>query len=264
MTEEDFIFDGETLSDYGYIIVSDDMLDLDTAVSSMNYNTIQAARSDVSHKVGTSYEEKYTVDIEIMKHPCSDNNLDLTNNDISTISKWLCRKEYKLFRWIDDIGQDEIWFEAKISIDKKVYGDSVIGLVLHVETNRPYGLTREFTNVWQNAQGNHVIYVNSDEEGYINPDMKITVNSDCDIEVYNYFEDRSMVINNCVAGEIITIKGGDTLQISSSITEHDLSSDFNYKFFRLCNLYHNNKNNIRVTGNCNIEIKYRGIRKVGM
>lgn len=262
--EEDFMFDGLMLSDLGYIIVHDGVLDEDGVVSGMTYTTVKSAKSDINHKVATPYEDTYHVDITIMKNPCSDDNLDLTNYDISEMSKWLCRKEYKWFRWVDDIGQDEIWFEVQITMDKKKLGDSVIGLVLHVNANRPYGLTREYTHEWVGGLSDTTLYVHSDEEGYIYPDMEITVKGGGTVEITNKYENRTMKIDNCINGEVITIHGGDLLQITSSNEEHDLSNDFNYNFFRLCNHWGEAKNEIEVSQNCNVIFKYRGMRKVGL
>lgn len=265
MTEEDFIFDNVALSDFGYIIVHDGTLDEDGVVSNMDYTTVKAAKSDLSHKVATPYQEPYHVDIQIMKNPCQDGELDLTNDDISEMSRWLCRKDYKWFRWVDEIGQDEIWHEVRITMDKKALGDSIIGLVLHVESNRPYGMTRELKQTWDATVDPHTIYVRTDEEGYIYPDIVITKKSaNGDISITNGYENRTTLIKNCTIGETITITGGDTLQIVSSDDTHDLSKDFNYKFPRLCNMYSKYKNEISIDGDCTITLSYRGIRKVGL
>lgn len=264
MTENDFVFDGVTLSDHGYIVTWDGTYSEDGVVSSMSYETVKASRSDVVHKVSSSYEENYHVDVIIAKSPCGDENMYLTNDDISEMSRWLCRKEYKWFRWIDDhLGQDEIWFEVQITMDKEAYGDSIIGLKLHISANRPYGVTRERKIKWDNAEGQHIVNIYSDEEGYINPDVVITARTDGDISILNEREDRTTEIKNCVAGEVITIHGGDLLQITST-EDHDFAKDFNYVFPRFYNEFEKNKNTITVTGMCDIEIRYRGLRKVGM
>ena len=263
MTEENFVFDNIALSDLGYIIIHDGVQEEDGVVSGMEYTTVKAARSDLSHKVATPYSENYHVDIEIMKNPCSDGDLNLTNDEISEMARWLCRKEYKWFRWVDEIGQDEIWHEVRITMDKKAYGTDIIGLVLHVESNRPYGLTREYRHEWIGGLSDTTIIVHSDEEGYIYPDVEITVKGGGTVEITNQYEDRTTQIFNCVNGEVIKMYGGDLLQIESN-KDHDLSSDFNYKPFRLCNKWGNSKNVIEVSPNANMVFTYRGIRKVGL
>lgn len=264
MTEDNFIFDGKQLSDFGYIIAHDNILDEDITVSNMQYTTIKGARSDTAHKVAAPYEDYYHADIMIIKNPCAFENLDLTNNDISEMSKWLCRKEYKWFRWIDDIGQDEIWYEVQISVDKKVYGDSVIGLVLHINSNKPYAQSQLYTYEWVGGLDNTTLFVHSDEEGYIYPNMTITVKGGGDVIITNHYEERSTIIRNCANMEKFTIIGGDMMQISSSIAKHELSKDYNYKFLRLCNRYGNAENKLTISPNCNVTLSYRGIRKVGL
>lgn len=259
---EDFVFDGLPLSDFSYIIVHDGVLDETAPVSTMEFTPVKSARSDTNHKVATPYEDTYHVDISIMKNPCQDWDLDLTNDDISEMSKWLCRKDWKWFRWVDEIGQDEIWYEVQITMDKIQFGNSVIGLVLHVNANRPYGLTREFNQTF--LPGDSQVIVRSDEEGYIYPDMTITVEEAGNVSITNQYEDRTMLIKNCRAGEVLTIYGGDNQQIKTNMDTHDLSDDFNYKFFRLCNRYYDYRNNITLTGNATCKITYRGIRKVGL
>lgn len=258
---EDFVFDGLPLSDFNYVITHDGVVDEEAPVSTMAFTTVKSARSDINHKVATPYEDTYHTDITISKNPCQYDDMNMTNDEISEMAKWLCRKDWKWFRWLDDIGQDEIWYEVQITMDKQIYGDSVIGLILHVNANRPYGLTREYVHNFD--AGDYQIILHSDEEGYIYPDMEITVTEACDVSITNHNEERTMLIKNCSAGEVLTIYGGDNLQITTNL-EHDLSDDFNYKFFRLCNRYNEYRNNITIDGNVTCKITYRGIRKVGL
>ena len=105
--------------------------------------------------------------------------------------------------------------------------------------------------------------VYSDDEGYIYPDIRINVKENGTLKITNTYENRVTQLNNCKAGETITIIGSDVKQIMSD-AEHDLSHDFNYVFPRLCNMYRQSINKITVNLDCDIEIKYRGIRKAGM
>ena len=75
---------------------------------------------------------------------------------------------------------------------------------------------------------------------------------------------RSTYISDCKENEIITIIGGDTLQISSSLETRDFSNTFNYKCPRLVSEYRDYYNVFTCNLKCIIEIKYRGIRKVGI
>lgn len=241
---QDFIFDGQALSDFGYLLIyenSEDVID----VSNMQYETIKAALSDKVHRVAHTYESNYTSTFFIMKNPCvyDDEDLNLSSDNIRELTRWLARKQYKWFRFIDEEDDDETWYKAQIVVQKEMYGGNCIGLQLTVNANAPYGFSREITH--NITDGTFDINVQSDEEGYIYPDMTITIPQAGNYEITNTYENRTTVINNCVAGEVITISGGDNQQISSNVN-HDFTNDFNYVFPRLCNKYGDGRNTLRL------------------
>lgn len=259
---QDFIFDGQSLSDLGYIAYWENTEDV-LPVSTMDFETINGARTDISHRVSYNYNDNYSSTFKIMKNPCDFDDYDyLTNDDISEITRWLVRKQYKWFRFIDDDDMDEIWYQAQFKVNKESISDTIIGLEVTLETNAPYGFTPKQTI---SIESGDIIHVNSDEEGYIYPDMTITMTSGGTFILKNEYENRTTEIRNCVANEVITISGGDNLQITSSIEGHDFTNDFvDYNFPRLCNEYNNSENAITLSDNCKVTMTYRGIRKVGL
>ncbi len=260
----DFEFDGEKLSDKGYMMYSDGITDEELAVSSMVYDTVKASLSDISHKVAHNYEENYTRTFAIMKSPCEDTEYNITEEEISEMTRWLVRKQYKVFRYIDDEGEPfPTWYKVMNTVNKVVYGEDVIGLSITVTANAPYGFADAETEEWTtNAE---TITVVTDEEGYIYPDMVITCNEAGNLSITNSRETgRATVIKNVGSGEVITITGGDIQQISTNAIGHDLSVDFNYVFPRLCADYHNYDNTITTNLSCDKELTYYGIRKVGL
>ena len=277
---QDFIFDGRALSDFGYMAVfenSEDVID----VSAMQFNTIKAALSDINHRVSHTYEQNYTSTFLIMKNFCDTPEEEqwMTHDDISEMTRWLARKQYKWFRFIDDEDDDEIWYKVQIQISKEYIGANVVGLQLTVTANAPYGFTREI-NISNYDPTSHPIYpyrltwstiVQSDEEGYIYPNVTIYANEAGKVRLYNESDDanRETIINNCIPGEIIQIIGGDTQQIISNV-DHDFSEDFNYVFPRLCCTYGDYKNKLGslidpagYSTSVRTDYSYRGIRKVG-
>lgn len=265
---EDFIFDGQTLSGFGYVICSFGSVGIETApVSEMNYTSVQAAASDISRKATTSYAENLSKTIQIMKKNCTDttDKYAITNDELSQLSKWLCRKDYKWFRWVDTKDDDEIFYEVKIDLRQIHLSGNRVGLELAITANRPYGVTREIKSIKDfTSDTPHTFGVYSDDEGYIYPDVVITLKESGDLSISNAFEDRITYIGGCTQGEVITIYGGDMLQIESSRKEHNLGDTFNYKFPRLCCTYGNSNNSITASLDCRMELKYRGIRKVGI
>lgn len=261
----DFRFDGTKLSSKGYMMYADGVSDEEVTVSGMMFDVIKASLSDVSHKVAHNYSENYTRTFSIMKSPCgNDQSLTLSEQDVSDMTQWLVRKQYKTFRYVDDNGTNyPTWYKVQNTVSKVVYADEVIGLTITVNANAPYGFYNEATTTW--SGNSKELTVVSDEEGYIYPTMVITCNAAGNLTITNSREEnRTTTINNVTSGEIITITGGDTLQIKSSVSGHDLATDFNYVFPRLSVTYSNKVNTISTNLSSDKELSYYGIRKVGL
>ena len=265
--KNDFIFDGQRLSDFGYIIVDfNSSTGVTTSnVSKMSYTDVKAPLSHKSHNVSTTYDENLSKQIQIMKNHCMDDNIEITNDDLSQLSRWLCRTDYKQFKWIDDKDDDEIFYNVKIDLSKIELGDTV-GFELNITSDSQFGYTRDIKNVMDfTGTTENTINVYSDDEGIIYPDVIITIKENGDLNLINGREpNRSTYISDCKENEIITIIGGDTLQISSNLETRDFSNTFNYKCPRLVSKYRDYYNAFTCNLKCIIEIKYRGIRKVGI
>lgn len=263
----DFIFDGVALSDFGYVFAYDGLVSENAVVSNMTYETVKPALHDVSRKTAHTYEANLTTTFAIMKDPCFYKDTFYMNNDeISELTKWLVRKQYKWFRFVqdEDMG-DEIWFKVQNTVEKVREGDHIIGLSITVNANAPYGFTRVIKDSWDGIRNStYNLVVHSDEEGYIYPNVVFIPQASGRLNIWNKTDDRHSIINNVVAGEVLTMYGDGIQQITSSISTHDLSSDFNYNFFRLCNTYGNYTNQIVTGMDCKVSLEYRGIRKVGL
>lgn len=268
----DFIFDGQQLSDFGFMMVYDDPEEV-VDVSTMQFDTIKAAQSDIVHRVSYSYENNYTSTLLIMKNPCQTNDDGfMTKDEISEMTRWLVRKQYKWFKYIDPDDDDEIWYKAQIQVKKEYVGANVIGLQLTINTNAPYGFTREFVHQFGANGYEHIIDARSDEEGYVYPSFVITARAanNVMIDITNLETNitRKTKINNCTVGEIITIYGDDIHQITSSRSNHNITNDFNYIFPRFENSYRATKYLVSVTTSGSARpyatMRFRGIRKVGL
>ena len=99
------------------------------------------------------------------------------------------------------------------------------------------------------------------EEGYIYPQMEITVKADGDLTIHNSIENRETYIANCKSGEVITL---DYPVIQSSDSSHNIQNDFNWTFFRVANTDDNSRNDLVISLPCSIKIKYSPIVKVGL
>lgn len=266
----DLLFDGKELSSFGYMICSFDPIGfVNMPVSELTYHTVQAPLSQKTFKTSASYENCLSKTITICRQTCDSNRmLTITADDISQLTQWLCRKDYKWLRFItdDNTGMDEIYYEAQINLQKILYGDRCVGLSLTIQTNRPYGLTPEITMYGHPDKADHPdmkIQVYSDEEGYIYPDLILTLREPGTLEITHVEDARITRIEDCSKDECIQIYG-DILQIKSSCESPDISQRFNYQFPRLVRTYGQGKNTLSFNLNCDVELKYRGIRKAGI
>lgn len=263
----DFIFDGQELSGFGYMICDfDSSSGTETyTVSDISFTNIKSPLSNKSHVIDTSYSDDLTRTIQIMKNTCDNDLLDITNDDLSELSRWLCRKEYKLFKWVEDNDDDEIFYEAKISLNKIELANGRIGVELNITVNAQYGFTKEITNKLSfNSNDTKSITVFSDDEGYIYPNVIIKIKEAGNFKLINTFENRITYIADCKIGEVFTFIGDDMLQVTSNNETHNMSDCYNYKFPRLCTKYNDYTNVFTSNLACDIEFKYRGIRKVGL
>lgn len=99
------------------------------------------------------------------------------------------------------------------------------------------------------------------EEGYIYPQMEITVKKAGNLTIHNSIENRETYIANCQVNEKITL---DYPVIKSSVSSHNIQNDFNWTFFRVANIYDKSRNDLVVSLPCSIKIKYSPIVKVGI
>lgn len=99
----------------------------------------------------------------------------------------------------------------------------------------------------------------SDDIGYIYPDIQIKCLSSGDLKITNSIENRTTIIKNCSTNEVISVD--ENLNISTSLSSHKLYNDFNFVFFRIANSYENNQNIISVNIPCEITIKYYPVAK---
>lgn len=114
----------------------------------------------------------------------------------------------------------------------------------------------------------HSINDTSYEEGYIYPEMEITIGNIDDkpinersLIIDNSIENRRTRIDNCTTGEVITM---NYPVIQSSDSSHNIQNDFNWNFFRVANTYDNSRNDLTISLPCSIKIKYSPIVKVGL
>lgn len=260
----DFEYDGRRLSEFGFVICKFDSSGVETIQngSEISFNTVPFQYGAKHELTSVSYEDCLSTTFQICKNPCVFDETGISVDVIRDIMRWLNRKSFKKFKLIDEEYFD-IYFEASFNVSKIEIGGIVRGFELDMTTNSPFAhqepISISIKNIVEN--GEKTIVSESDEEGYIYPDMEITIDKDGDFEIYNELEDRTMVIENCKVGEVINISYPI---ISSSYDSHKIMNDFNFRFFRIARTYDEVNNKITISLPCTIKMKYSPIVKVGI
>lgn len=260
----DFEYDGLNLSNKGFIICkfgSDGTKTVSNG-SNITFNTVSTMNGAKYELTSSEYDDFITSKFQICKHPCIADSMEISLNEYRDIMRWLNRKEFHKLKFLNEEYMN-IFFEASFNVSKIEINGKIYGFELEMFTNRPYALREPIYHTIKNLQenGEKTISSISDEDGYIYPQMEITINQDGDLEIYNDFEKRTMKIANCKSGEIINV---NYPIIESSIPSHKIQNDFNWKFFRIAKSFKNRKNDIKISLPCIIKIKYYPIIKVGI
>lgn len=264
MKAYDFEFDNRNLSEFNMVICNFDAKGFKVVSSGsvITFNTVSSLGGSKHNLISAEYEDCLETTFQICKNYCSSDVTEISDVEFRELTKWLNRKKFLKFKPLSEEYMD-LYFEASFNISKIELDGKLYGLELEVKTNRPFALkeprTIHIRNLEQN--GEHSLNDTSHEEGFIYPYTEIVIKESGDLNIYNAIEDRNTNIANCVAGEVITM---DYPIIKSSIPSHNLQEDFNWKFFRVANTYHNSRNDLTISIPCTIKIKYSPIIKVGL
>lgn len=264
MKAYDFEYDNLRLSDKGFIICKFDSSGSETITNGSNitFNTISTMNGARHELTSTEYGDYLTTTIQICKHPCNSDYEEISINELRDIMRWLNRKGFHKFKLLD-VDYLEFYFEASFNVSRIEINGKVYGLELEMITNRPFALHDPIVEdiSIKEKNGSKNIGSQSDEEGYIYPEMEITLHSDGDLEIYNEADRRTMRIVNCKSDEVIKV---NYPMIESSLDTHKIQNDFNWIFFRINNVFNNRVNTIVASIPCDIKIKYSPIVKMGI
>lgn len=267
----DFEYDGIYLSDFNFIICRFDYSTGSVAAdagSKLTFEKVSRHNGSKYSRVSSKYSEciKTTFDI------CKDDNIfdfderEISDDEYRDLMRWLNRKEFHRFQVLYDNEEDRLrepcFFDASFNIEKITISEKLYGLRLTMETDRPfgYGIEKRFNLEFASSSDVHKIRDTSDEIGYIYPDMTITCGADGNLSIHNDYDDCTMYVKNCSAGETITIKGAEQI-ISTSFADHKISEDFNYSFLKIGNTFEGTDNNISASLPCTVVISYTPIIK---
>lgn len=257
----DFTFCDSKLSDFNYIIAA---IDNSSSIENTSCGNIEILterpvqnKRDISH--GFKYGEGITLSFQIVRiDELSHTPAPVTNEEYETIMRWLVRPSYNYITFDTD---DNLFFHVKIKADAIKIGNIVHGFELTLTNDSAYGYSKEHTTHIGDLCTAY-LEDKSSLVGYTYPILKICPNSGIYTLTNNLEPDRFLRINNCTAGEIITVDC-ENKTIKSTNTDHDLAKDFNFAFFRFLNTYNNNLNKI-TSANGSVDMTYRFTRMVSI
>lgn len=271
MRSIDFEYDGQYLSDYGFIICDFNFTNSATEINAgsvITFNKVPRNSGKQFGLLGTKYEECITASFDICKNPdiYDRREMEISNDECRDIMRWLNRREFLKFQVIDDendsLERDTCYYNASFNVGKIKINERLYGMRLTMETDKPFGYGQEQMVSWTFSDSNisKILSDISDEIGYIYPTVIITVNRNGDLSLYNEQENCTTLIKNCTVGEVITLHG-DTQIITTTYAAHDICADFNYEFFRIGNTINNRNNRISASLPCHVIIKYNPVIK---
>ena len=149
MNAIDFEYDGQYLSDYGFIICDFDGasgVDTISAGSTLTFNKVSQFNGRNFSLASTIYEECISTTFDICKDPekYDKDEMEISTDEFRDMIRWLNRREFLKFQIYDtDRDYEACYFNASFNIEKITIGEIVYGLRLTMETDKPFAYADE-------------------------------------------------------------------------------------------------------------------------
>lgn len=225
--------------------------------------TYDGRRKNVS---SLKYTEVFSPKITILKKGFK----DFTMDENRQILKWLTgSNNVTYFDFYDDIYSEAPIFCVLGFISTietyKIANKRTIGYVVTVESVSPFAYSP--INTFKRtitAPTTFTVSCDNDDTSYVYPRVTVKHN-DTSVVIKNATTNTTTAVRNSVVGETVTIDGANKL-IYSSRTNRTFSTDFGtddihnqWVWLPLAD----DVNTITVTGNCDLTLEWREVRKIG-
>ncbi|MDE6491602.1 MAG: hypothetical protein K2L37_00425, partial [Lactobacillus sp.] len=227
----DFEYANEKLSDYGMIICSFNGSGGSESVPSgaeIKFSQAKPSMGNRFNLYSSNYEEPFTAVFQIGKDPKAASSADemyLSTVELSSVQRWLCRKNrYYKFK-ISQPGYEHIYWNATFESKQINLNGRIVGIEATMHTDAPYGYMDNITIEKDCSKAlSFDVYDSSDEVGHIYPDMEISFLENGNFMLTNTMsENKTTRISNCESGETIKFDGKNQIITTSSKT-HILSN----------------------------------------
>ena len=279
---KDLILGQFRLSDHGMMLASFDSSGESEDDTGISISTIEEfiGGNPTPKYLGDKYTDKIKPKITFVKDPCTHGvNMYFSEKECRNILRTLTGiRGYQWMKVVNDGNEDDIWFRSKIvSISSKRVGSNIVGLILDMECDSPFGWSAE-TLIDLNFEANKPIRIFSNTDdlyNYIYPVVTITFSfegdSTKDFTLENITDNRKSEIKNVRNGEKITIDSKNeviTSEIDGVKNDEDTTSPHIHKL--LLNDFTNmnwirllpDANELVTNMNARITFRYRVPRKV--
>lgn len=264
MIHADFTYDGISCDEYGVYIGEFNNFEVGKTGAS-NKTSLSASCS----RLGDTFlitSQPYASPLEFEIQVFARDFGYISPDHERALKKWLMqRNKYKWFTILDSRFSG-LWFKANIHSPENIRVNDVVGISFQVSCSAPFAYSDEieehyeFTDTDRKAE----LYIDNDESSVIYPEMEITMLSDGDLEIIN---DRDPYLKNTF--KIKGLKAGEVIKVNNEIPTLESSEDTLLKnvydrFSKYWFFLVDGKNNITVSNNCILTLKYREKRKVGV
>lgn len=261
---KDFVYDGQYLSDYGFMVAKISTGNDKTVIregSPLSFNKATRNSGKSYTLLSASYQGAYTTQFDICKNTDIYSDIEISNDEFRDLMRWLNRREFLQFCFIPENGDEtEKYWDASFNVEKITVNDHLIGLHLTMETNSALGYGQEITTRFNVADTSMIFSLAdmSDDVGYTYPDVTIEILRSGDLSIYNHTWQENTSIKNCVLGETITMHG-NTMIIETDDENHQktMGKDFNCQFVKIGNTIKNRYNKLSFSLPCRVTIKYK-------
>lgn len=273
-----FEYNGQSTEQFGLILGSfEKNPDMATGTSR---STIKGERTKFrkrANHLGTSYNEDLSFDVTLVKDPCKysydQRKMQFKRSEVNEIMRWLTSPNYpKLFRSYDfdeKLLDEEIEYFGVFTDNEFCTVNGVYGIKFTFECDSPYGYTPEYERAYSSTTLQPIEFeinnTSAETEDYIYPTLEITAKSKTDFTINNLTENKSVTYKNLQKGERLSIDNERCI-IKDLDNEEFIGLDVlelkdidQIYWFRLVDGF----NQISISGDVDIKMKYRELRKVG-
>lgn len=257
----DFIFDGVSASAMDLLLCSFESAGFESRSAGSKKDFI-TSMAEMGYR-WNFHGSKYTAPLEFTIQLCKKDFTRITKEEEAAINRWLIRNDEMKWLQFDHPDFSDIWFKCSGTNCELLTIGHVYGMEISFLCDSPFGYS-SIRNTQLNVRGTlQVSVVNESQEiGSIYPNLDIHILGSGELSILNQLENRTLKLRNCTAGEKIFIDGILKTIVTSDKT-HKIYNDFNWNHFRLIR---NTQtiNPITITGNADITLSYRAIKKVGV